>query len=157
MSYSFKTSAFTISEIQVSYTPTMNRMEQSSICGSRQAYQLAKGIWSKDKIALQEEFKVLLLNRANDVLGIYHVASDGVASVLADAKLVFGCALKACASAMILFHNHPSGRVLPSAEDQALTSRFVQIGQLLEITVLDHIILCHEEVYYSFADEGRMG
>jgi DNA repair protein RadC len=56
---------------------------------------------------------------------------------------------------LILVHNHPSGDPTPSREDEEITSRLVEGGQLLGIGVLDHIIV-GQESYYSFADEGRL-
>ncbi len=57
-----------------------------------------------NKIELLEQFKVLLLNRANKVLGIFEVSSGGVSGTSADPKLIFSAALKTCASGIILSH-----------------------------------------------------
>lgn len=54
---------------------------------------------------------------------------------------------------MILSHNHPSGNLKPSRQDEELTQKIKHAGQLLEIKVLDHVIVT-SEAYYSFADEG---
>ena len=111
--------------------------------------------WDKDKLEFVEQFKILLLNRANKVLGIFEVSTGGVSGTVADPKLVFAAAIKANASAMILAHNHPSGQVKPSQADIDLTKKLVGGGKLLEIPVLDHIIVTGEECY-SFADEGLL-
>ncbi|WP_317168263.1 JAB domain-containing protein [Pontibacter pamirensis] len=102
-----------------------------------------------------EQFKVMLLNRANKVLGIYETSTGGVAGTVADPKLIFVAALKACASSIVLCHNHPSGNLKPSAADLQLTKKIKQGGELLDIAVLDHIILTSES-YYSLADEGLL-
>ncbi|RYY22608.1 MAG: DNA repair protein, partial [Sphingobacteriaceae bacterium] len=98
---------------------------------------------------------VMLLNRANRVLGVYLVSSGGVAGTICDPKLVFQAALKANASTLILAHNHPSGNLNPSEADIKLTRKLVEAGKLLELPVCDHLILS-EEGYLSMADEGLM-
>ena len=63
------------------------------------------------KIAFLEEFKVILLNRSNDVLGIVDISMGGVSGTYVDPKVVFAVALKGNASGIILTHNHPSGSI----------------------------------------------
>ncbi len=105
------------------------------------------------KIEFVEQFKIILLNRANKVLGIYEVSTGGVSGTVADPKLIFAAAIKTCSSGIILAHSHPSGNLQPSQADIALTRKIKEGGRLLEIPVLDHIIVTSEG-YYSFADEG---
>ena len=95
------------------------------------------------------------MNRNNKVLGIFEASTGGMAGTVADPKLIFSTALKACASYVILSHNHPSGNLKPSQADIALTQKLKQAGSFLEIEVLDHVILSNEG-YYSFADEGLL-
>ena len=76
-----------------------------------------------------------------------------MSGTVADPKLIFAAALKACASSIILAHNHPSGNLKPSQSDIDLTRKLKDGGKLLEIQMLDHIIVTTEG-YYSFADEG---
>lgn len=103
----------------------------------------------------REECYMLLLNRANQVLGWFRVSEGGVAGTILDPRLIFGIALKCNAVGVILAHNHPSGNLKPSGADISQTKRLVEGGKLLEISVLDHLILTSEG-YYSFADEGAM-
>ena len=63
--------------------------------------------------------------------------------------------MTACASAIILVHNHPSGETNPSQQDIALTNRLVQAGNLLDIRILDHLIIS-KDGYYSFSDSGLL-
>ena len=67
------------------------------------------------------------------------ISSGGFAGTLIDLKLVFGIALKRCASAIILCHNHPTGNLKPSGSDLILTMRLVEAGKLLDLAILDHI------------------
>lgn len=122
---------------------------------SRDAGQILREAWEEGTLGHREQVRVLLLNRANKVLGIFLVSTGGLAGTVCDPKVVFQAALKANASSMILAHNHPSGELIPSEADRQLTRKLVQAGELLDIKVLDHLILT-EEGYCSMADEGYM-
>lgn len=102
-----------------------------------------------------EEFWILLLNRANHLIGRTRISSGGAAGTVVEAGIVFRKAILANASALILVHNHPSGNLAPSEADVCLTRQLVEAGRLLQIPVLDHLIVAGHR-YYSFADEGRM-
>jgi DNA repair protein RadC len=104
---------------------------------------------------VKEEFWILLLNRANIVIGKKRISEGGVAGTVADSKIIFKEAVDKLASSLILSHNHPSGNVKPSDADIKLTKRLKEAGQIFEIPVLDHIIITHNS-FYSFADEGLM-
>lgn len=143
----------TIQEIKVSYT-SGNR-DKVKITNSKDSYELLLSCWSQKIIELQEEFKVLLLNRNHQVLGIYPLSKGGVSGTVVDAKLVFSVALKCNASSIIIAHNHPSGNLKPSEADLRLTKKLKEAGNYLDVKVLDHIILSREG-YYSFADESQM-
>lgn len=144
-----------VSEIQVSYNPIIRASQRPQIGCSRDAQDLLRQIWDSNLIEYVEEFKLLLLNRANRVLGIVAISKGGVAGTVADPKIIFGVALKANASSIILAHNHPSGNLKPSEADKQLTKKLMEGGKLLDLVVSDHIILTGEN-YYSFADDGLM-
>ena len=103
----------------------------------------------------QEEFWILLLDRANHVLHKCQVSAGGVAGTIADPKIIFKLALDHLASSVILVHNHPSGNLSPSEADRRLTKRMVQAGEFLETPVLDHLIIGDAD-YFSFRDENLM-
>lgn len=144
---------YEVAEIQLSYKPQIKASLRPRITSSKDAEGILRRRWNDDTLDLSESFMIMLLNRANKVLGIYEVSSGGIAGTIADPKLIFGCALKAAASGIILAHNHPSGNLCPSQADIELTKKLKEGGKFLEIQVLDHIILT-SEYYYSFADEG---
>ena len=100
-----------------------------------------------------EQFWVLLLNRANEVIRPFQVSIGGVAGTVADPKIIFKSAIEYLASAIILVHNHPSGNLTPSQPDKDLTKRVKEAGRLLDIPILDHLIF-GDNGYFSFADEG---
>ena len=98
-----------------------------------------------------EEFWVLYLNNANKMLYKTQISKGGITGTLADIRVVFKVALEQNATAIILTHNHPSGKLEASAEDKDLTKKFKLAGEQLTIQVLDHIIIT-ENGYLSFRD-----
>jgi DNA repair protein RadC len=144
---------FEVAEIQLSYKTKVKPSQRPMINSSNDAYNILTACWDEEKIEFIEQFKVILLNRANKVLGIYEASTGGVAGTVADPKLIFAAALKANASSMILAHNHPSGQLKASEADLQLTRKMKEVGKFLELPVLDHLIITCES-YYSFADEG---
>lgn len=144
-----------VAEVKLSYRNRVKPSERPQVTSSTDSYQVLKESWDAGKLEFVEQFKVLLLNRANRVLGIYELSTGGVAGTIADPKLIFVAALKACASGIILSHNHPSGNLKPSQADLQLTKKIKAGGELLDIAVLDHLILTSES-YYSLADEGLL-
>lgn len=141
-----------VNEIQLSYKRPKMASEMQQVNGSASAYQILYGQWDENRIDLVEEFKIILLNRASRVIGIYHVSSGTTSAAIVDLKLIFVAALKTNASSIIMAHNHPTGNLEPSEQDVILTERIKAAGELLEITVHDHIIVSSDG-YYSFADE----
>jgi DNA repair protein RadC len=100
-----------------------------------------------------EEFWILLLNRAHNVISKHCISTGGVNGVFVDAKMVFKPAIDGLAPSIILVHNHPSGNLKPSNEDINLTRKLKEAGKLLDIAILDHVIVSHTG-YYSFNDDG---
>jgi len=140
-----------LAEIKVTYTNSINR--KIKIGASKDCYSLFKENWDKGIIELQEEFKVMLLNRANNILGIYSLSKGGTSGTIVDTKLLFSVALKCNSSSIIIAHNHPSGNLKPSNADLELTKKLKEAGKLLDVSVLDHLIIT-KDGYLSFADEG---
>lgn len=102
-----------------------------------------------------EEFWVLLLNRANKIIGQEMISRGGVSGTIADTKIIFKTALEHLASSIILVHNHPSGNLQPSSQDIQLTNKMKEAGIMMDVSVLDHLIVT-DTGYFSFADEGQM-
>ncbi|MBC6112641.1 RadC family protein [Pedobacter fastidiosus] len=146
---------FKVAEVQVSYKPDYKINDRPKITSSKETFALLKQHWHLGRISFLEEFKVVLLNNGNRVLGIVDISMGGLSGTVADPKIIFAIALKGNASGMILCHNHPSGSVRPSEADITLTKRLKEGGKLLDILVWDHLIIS-EDLYYSFADEGIM-
>jgi DNA repair protein RadC len=86
---------------------------------------------------------VLLLNTKNGLIKRCPVSRGSLNASIVEPREVFKDAIAASAASMILVHNHPSGDPTPSSEDISITKRLVKAGELLNISVLDHVILGH--------------
>jgi DNA repair protein RadC len=144
-----------VAEVQLSYKSKVSAKDRPMVRNSQDTYDILMQIWDQDTLELAESFKVLFLNRANRVMGVYSLSHGGMTGTVADPKLVFIAALKAAACNIILAHNHPSGNLTPSSADISLTEKMVQAGKFLDINVLDHLIVTTDG-YLSFADDGMM-
>lgn len=102
-----------------------------------------------------EEFHVLLLNTKNEITSHQIVSKGTLNASIVHPREVFKEAIKRGAFRVYLAHNHPSGDCKPSREDLEITKRLDDVGQLVGITVLDHIIIGYGE-YYSFKKEGNL-
>jgi DNA repair protein RadC len=146
-----------VSEIEVVYKRKVNvkLSDRPVIKSSADCYSIFKHYWDDNKIELQEEFKVLFLNRSNRVLHLFAVSTGGMTGTVADPRIILAAALKLGACGMVLAHNHPSGSTKPSKADEDLTKKIKYAAQFHDITILDHVIIT-SEAYLSFADEGLL-
>ncbi len=146
---------YQVAEIQLTYKSNVKPSARPKISTSRDAFDILKQYWDDSKIEFIEQFKVMLVNRTNKVLGIFEVSSGSSTGTVADPKLIFVAALKANACGIVVAHNHPSGNLAPSRSDIDLTQKIKEAGRFLEIQLLDHLIVTPDS-YYSFADEGAL-
>jgi len=102
-----------------------------------------------------EEFWLLMLNRANRILGKYKVSQGGLAGTVIDTRIILKKALDNLACSIIVCHNHPSGNHQPSDADVKITEKLKRASEMLEIKLLDHVIVT-DKSYFSFADEGMI-
>ena len=144
-----------VAEIELVYKTTVKASERPIISNSKAAYDLLLPHWNEGLIELQEQFKILLLNHANKVLGMVNISTGGMTATVADPRLILLAAIKSGACAIIMAHNHPSGNMKPSRADQEMTLKIKTAAEYHEIKVLDHLIVSPEG-YYSFADEGLL-
>src|SRR5687767_2115321 len=100
-----------VAEIVLSYRTSVKPSERAKIQSSKDAYKLLCNLWDDSNLEFVEQFKVMLVNRANKVLGVVTISTGGISGTVADPKIIFGAALKASASGIILAHNHPSGNL----------------------------------------------
>ena len=145
----------TVAEVELVYRSKVKPSERPAVKSSKDCYQLFLQSWDENRIEFVEQFKIMLLNKANKVLGILELSTGGVTGTIADPKLIFMAALKSNACNIILSHNHPSGNLQPSQADKEITRKIKSGGDLLDIKILDHVIVTREG-YFSFADEGLL-
>jgi DNA repair protein RadC len=144
-----------VTEIELVYRSKVKPSERPQIKSSLDCYRLLLQTWEQGKIDFVEQFRVILLNKANKVLGITTLSTGGVSGTIADPKLIFAAAIKSNACNFIVSHNHPSGNLKPSKADEDLTYKIKSAGKFLDIQLLDHMIVTSEG-YLSFADEGLL-
>jgi len=144
----------TISEIRLVYKTKVRTSDRLHVKCSKDAFDIFMAHWDRDSIEHIEEFKILLMNRSNSVLGIFPVSKGGLSGTVTDVRLIYQAAIKANASGILLVHNHPSGNLNPSESDSKITKKIQEAGNLMDIQLLDHLIITPEGEYYSFADNG---
>jgi DNA repair protein RadC len=145
---------YVVSEIKVAYHPARRMSESPKIVCSNDAATILLRHFDQGTIALQEQFLVMYLNRANKIIGVYRASQGGITGTVADPRIILGIALKIAAVSFIMAHNHPSGSLKPSGADEDLTRRLKDGAKLMDIKLLDHLIFESSGSYYSFADEG---
>lgn len=102
-----------------------------------------------------EQFNVIYMNRANMVICVRNIGKGGLTACIADVRIILKQAIEVGASALILSHNHPSGNLRPSEQDNRITKTISEGAKLLDIVVMDHVILT-ETGYFSYSDEGLL-
>ena len=144
-----------VAEVELVYKTTVKPSQRPKINSVKDCYELLKELWNENTIEMQEEFKVMLLNRGNKVIGVYEASAGGLTGTVADPRLILAAAIKSLAVSIILSHNHPSGNLKPSRADEELTQKIKVAASYHDVRVMDHIIITSEG-YYSFANEGLL-
>ncbi len=141
-----------VAEIIVGYRP--NKMKNTvSVVSSEKAYQVFLDNWDKKTICLQEQFKLMLLNNANEVLGIKTLSQGSMKATIVDIRVMFALTLKSGATAIITAHNHPTQKLKPSQPDIDIFKKIKEVAKFHDISYLDNLIIT-EEGKFSFMDEG---
>ena len=102
-----------------------------------------------------EVFKIAILNTKKELEYIESISSGTLDMTVVHPREVFKVAIKKNAHTIILIHNHPSGDTTPSSEDIKLTRRLCEVGKLIGIDVIDHLIIGDGE-FYSFLENNRI-
>ncbi len=139
-------------EMSLNYNYDKKVFDFPQITSSYQLYELLNEIWEPD-IQLRERFKILLFNKACNLLGYSEISVGGTSSTVIDYKFIVATACLANSERVVIAHNHPTGNTKPSQPDIRETRKLVEILNLLDIKIMDHVILC-KNAYYSFADNG---
>lgn len=117
--------------------------------------ELAEFLQAKLKDYSYEIFGVVYLNKSNKINHFEIISKGGMTSTVVDPRILFKKAFEVEATSVVLCHNHPSGSLKPSRQDEELTRKIKEAGKYLDIQVIDHLIVS-DEGYFSFADEGML-
>jgi len=139
-----------VNEIQIINYPK----NLGKITSSNDAYKFLTEIWETNTLSVNEQFKVLFLNNSNIIHGYKTISIGGITQTVVDVRIILSLALKTLSTAIIVAHNHPSGKLKPSHADIKITEKLSKAAEYFDIAVLDHLILSPFDDYYSFADEG---
>ena len=110
-------------------------------------------VFDSETIQYKEFFKVILMNRANKVLGVCHISEGGLNETSADIRIIMQAAILGNASAIILAHNHPSGEHTTKYARRSRTKRVKRDCQIDWYQPSDHLIIT-DETYYSYSENG---
>jgi DNA repair protein RadC len=102
-----------------------------------------------------EVFYVVLLNNKNRKIRDVKISEGSLTASLVHPREVYNPVIRDSAAAVIFVHNHPSGDPAPSPEDIEITRRLKEVGEVMGVRVLDHVVIGHER-YFSFSDRGLL-
>jgi DNA repair protein RadC len=131
-------------------TATHPKPTNEPISRAREVYDILRDKLQGEK---QEHFMVVLLDAKNVIQRVARIHVGTLTMSVVGAREVFREAVRDGASSIIVAHNHPSGDPTPSPEDIEVTKKLVQIGELLDIPVIDHIVI-GERRYVSLSEKG---
>ncbi len=141
-------------EVQIHYKrPLFNKNKK--ITSSEDAEKILREFVDANRIDHKEFFWVILLTNANQVIGISEIGVGTTKGVMVNTKEICQLALLTNTVGILVAHNHPSGKLIPSESDLRMTENFKKIFKLLDINLLDHIIISSEG-YYSFTDNNDL-
>lgn len=127
-------------------------IERFKITSSKQAYQIFKKNLSD---LSHEEFWILILNRANELIKKENLSKGGISGTVVDIRLICKSVIENNASGIVIAHNHPSGQLNPSIQDKEITAKLKTALQLFDVSLIDHLII-GDQNYFSFADNGLL-
>lgn len=127
-------------------------LKKEKISSSKDAYNILQPIIGDLMI---EEFWVIYLSRSNKILSKEKISQGGITGTMVDNRLIFKHAIELNAVSLIISHNHPSGNIQPSNSDIQITHEIKKAGNLLNITLIDHLIVTQTS-FFSFADENLL-
>jgi DNA repair protein RadC len=111
----------------------------------------------RDNLAREkrELFYVVLLTNKNKKIRDVKISEGSLTASLVHPREVYNPVIRDSAAAVIFVHNHPSGDPAPSQEDIEITRRLKQVGDVLGVRVLDHVVIGHDR-FFSFNDKGLL-
>lgn len=145
-----------VSEVKTSLVKISSLKDLPSVRTSSDAWEFLMQKWDNSSLEVFESFYCIYLNRSNKILGYAEIGKGGISACVVDVRLILVKALQCLASGIIIAHNHPSQSLKPSTADIQITKKIKEAAQLLDISLLDHLIVTTENRYFSFADECMM-
>ena len=101
-----------------------------------------------------EQFWILLLNQNHRLIKKVRIAHGGITATAVDIRIIIREAVLCNATQIVACHNHPSGSIKPSKDDDNLTNRLIQACNVMSIRFKDHVIVTDGH-YYSYKEQGR--
>lgn len=138
------------SKFSLKVTPTNYPVVKITSC--KQVSEVLRQYYSDD-IEIYESFFLLLINNSSETIGYVKISQGGITGTVVDVRLILKYTIESLATAVILAHNHPSGKLKPSEPDLILTKRIVKAFKLIDVLLLDHVILT-KDGYYSMTENG---
>jgi DNA repair protein RadC len=142
-----------VSEVKLTYETNNTNKKKHKANSSLKIYELMLPLW--EQIEYRESFKILLLDMSKHVLGVNLVSMGGLSETTVDVRMILQGALLANAVGIVALHNHPSGTVQPSFQDDVVTLKIQQAAKTMDIELIDHLIIS-KYGYYSYGDNGRL-
>ena len=107
----------------------------------------------EDDLYVNESFYCIFLNKNNYTIGNAQISKGGITETTVDIRIIAKYLIDTMSCSLIIAHNHPSGSLIPSKQDEEITNRIKEMCKILNVKLLDHIIVSDRN-YYSFADKG---
>lgn len=143
---------FKVCEMEFNLRNSQKWNDRLTIKSSRDA-EMAIRPYFETFIETKEMFMLMLCNQANQNLMIIKISEGTISSTVVDVRFFIAAVGETLASSAFIFHNHPSGNLNPSKQDEVITKQFKDVGKLINCPILDHIILTADS-YFSFSDSG---
>ena len=144
---------FKVAEVTLQYKSL--REKQGKIISSQEAYNILLPTFREGTIEYREYAKVLYLNQQCELVAYNTVSEGGISETPVDVRTIMQGALLTNATQIIFAHNHPSGNLKPSIQDDQLTERLRKACEIMRINLVDHLIVTTNG-YYSYKDMGRI-
>jgi DNA repair protein RadC len=141
------TKMYKAAEVKLTYITKVKASHRVHIQNSDDAARLFFMTWDWATIEHSEIVKIILLNRANKVLGVATISQGGLSGSVIDTRIILQYAIKANACAVIMAHNHPSGNLGASDADKRVTRTVKDALKMCDIELLDHLIITYEEKF----------
>jgi DNA repair protein RadC len=140
---------------EISLKNFKGEIQKVKITSSKDMAQYFRTIFDEETLEVCEQVMVVFVNNNMNTIAWYKASQGGLSGTIIDVRLMFKAALECYATGIMLCHNHPSGKLVPSDVDKAITNKIKEAGRFLDIKIIDHIILTTES-YLSFSDEGLL-